>query len=263
MVTTIGSSRIVHYGLSGQIKICSYYPICGLMGGNCRMRKVAKKIINKTSIAKNKDTQSVIEFISEPKNVAKMLAATKAGKPALSGIVQELEERFGDCEGMPLNHDGPGRNASNRRNIGWIVRYVMAEYGYTPLPNSDRTRIGADSGSNYFTSASVYKKSDSESMRDIITLTIETNRGLVKDDLWLQPGSEEYESEKINMQKIQSQMTHLGIDYKFLHKYLNLIGYNNTLSKKDIKAMLSLEKIPSIELKESITDSLSFFQKFM
>ena len=65
------------------------------------------------------------------------------------------------------------------------------------------------------------------------------------------------------MQKIQSQMTHLGIDYKFLHKYLNLIGYNNTLSKKDIKAMLSLEKIPSIELKESITDSLSFFQKFM
>lgn len=227
------------------------------------MRKIAEKIINKTSIVKNKDVQSVIEFISDPKNVAKMLAATKAGKPALSGIVQELEERFGNCEGMPLNYDGPSRNAQNRRNIGWLVRYVMAEYGYIPLPNSDRTRIGADSGSKYFTCSSVYKKSDSTSMRDIITLTIETNQELMRDDLWLQPESEEYEFEKINMQKIQSQMMHLGIDYKFLYKYLCLIGYNNILSKEDIKAMLALEKIPSIELEEAITDSLSFFQKFM
>ena len=67
---------------------------------------------------------------------------------------------------FPLNHNAADSNAPNRRNIGWMVRFVMKAYGYTPIskgfPDSndsiERTRIGKFSGSKYFGTAAVYAK---------------------------------------------------------------------------------------------------------
>lgn len=227
------------------------------------MRKIAKQILDRTTIERNRDIQDVVEYIASPNSVSRMIAATMARKPALSGIVKELEQRFGDCKGMPLNHNAPDKNAPNRRNIGWIVRYVMAEYGYVPLPNSERTRIGADSGSKYFSSAAVYKKVDNVPTHDMITQTIEIDRDLTEDDLWERSESEAYAEIKEDMREIRSKREYLGINYDFLAKYLNLTGFKNLLGQDDIEAIFNGIKIPSIELKDAIADSLSFFENFV
>ena len=93
------------------------------------MQKITQKFIENTSIDINEDVIKVFEFIASPDSVQKMIMSTDNGKPALAGIVHELEERFADCEGFPLNHEGPGKNAKNRRNVGWMIRFVMREYG--------------------------------------------------------------------------------------------------------------------------------------
>ena len=221
------------------------------------MRKIAKQILGKTTIVKNKDIQAAVEFVCEPDSVARMIAATKAGKPALAGIAKELEQRYGDCKGMPLN------NVANRRSVGWIVKYVMAEYGYEPLPNSERTRIGVDSGSKYFTSAAIYKKVDNVPTHDMITQTIEIDRDITKEDLWGLSELPEYDEIKESMREIRSKREYLDIDYDFFAKYLNLTGFRNLLNQDDIEAILNGIKIPSIELKDAIVDSFSFFENFV
>ena len=95
------------------------------------MQKITQKFMENTSIDINEDVIKVFEFIASPDSVQKMMTSTDNGKPALAGIVHELEERFADCEGFPLNHEGPGKNAKNRRNVGWMILFVMREYGYT------------------------------------------------------------------------------------------------------------------------------------
>ena len=194
--------------------------------------------------------------MSEPDSVNRMITATKAGKPALAGIAKELEQRYGDCKGMPLN------NVANRRNIGWIVKYVMAEYGYEPLPNSERTRIGVDSGSKYFTSAAIFRKTDNVPVRDIITQSIEIDRDLTEEDLWERPESVKYDEIKESTREIRWKREYLGVDYDFLAKYLNITGFKNLLNRDDIEAIFNGIKIPAIELKEAIFDSLSYFENF-
>lgn len=54
------------------------------------MRKIAKQIIDKTTIGKNEDIEAIIEFIAAPGSVDRMITATMAGKPALAGIVKEI-----------------------------------------------------------------------------------------------------------------------------------------------------------------------------
>ena len=101
------------------------------------MQKITQKFIENTSIDTNEDVIRVFEFIASPDSVQKMITSTENGKPALAGIVHELEERYADCEGFPLNHEGPDKNVKNRRNVGWMIMFVMREYGYTPIDNSE------------------------------------------------------------------------------------------------------------------------------
>lgn len=101
------------------------------------MQEITQKFIENTSIDTNEDVIRVFEFIASTGSVQKMIASTENGKPALAGIVHELEERYADCEGFPLNHEGPDKNVKNRRNVGWMIMFVMREYGYTPIDNSE------------------------------------------------------------------------------------------------------------------------------
>ncbi len=227
------------------------------------MRKIARKILEKTSIEKNKDTKAIVDFIASPDSVARMIAATKAGKPALAGIVKELELRFGNCKGFPLNHDAPDKNAPNRRNIGWFVKYVMAEHGYAPISNSERTRIGADSGSKYFGSAAVYERVEKVPAHEIITQTAEVDRELTREDLWADPESEEYEKIKNSTREIVWKRDYLGLDYDFITKYLNVTGFKSLLSEADVLGIFNGTKIPSEELLDAIIGIFSFCQNFI
>lgn len=229
------------------------------------MRKIAREIWEKTTIVKNKDTKAIISFISSRASAKKMIAASEEKKPALAGIVRELEERFADCEGFPLNHDAKDKNAPNRRNIGWIVRYVMASYGYVPISNSDRTRIGVDSGSKYFSSAAVYVKDNNILVPDnsIIVHSTIIDRGITREELWESEESEDYSSIRESIREIVWKKELLGFNDSFIANYLNSAGYKEMLSEKDIQDIFYGVRIPCVELYESIVDMFSFFEKFI
>ncbi len=130
------------------------------------MASITTEFFKSSSIPKNQDTVAVMDFLSQPESVNKMIVMSEVGLPALAGVVKELEERFGDCQHFPLNHDAEDSNAPNRRNVGWMVKFIMKHYGYTPIAKglsganggSERTRIGDFSGSKYFGTAAVYAK---------------------------------------------------------------------------------------------------------
>ena len=112
-----------------------------------------------------------MDFLSKPESVNKLIVASQIGLPALTGIVKELENQFGNCALFPLNHNAKDYNAPNRRNIGWMVRFVMREYGYTPVSKgTERSRIGKFSGSKYLGTSAIYEKTISNPNRTIVII---------------------------------------------------------------------------------------------
>jgi len=112
-----------------------------------------------SSIPQNPDTEAVMDFLTEPESVSRMIAMSKVGLPALAGVVSELENRFTNSNLFPIHHNAPDSNAPNRRNVGWMVRFVMGKYGWTPIKMdsfNDRTRLGRFS--KLFGTAAVYEK---------------------------------------------------------------------------------------------------------
>ena len=98
-----------------------------------------------SKIPRNHGSEAVFDFLSDPDNVNLMIAATQFNLPAITGVVRELEKRFGNDPDFPLNTDAPNHNAPNRRNVGWMIRFIMAKYGYQPISekNGLQSRIPA------------------------------------------------------------------------------------------------------------------------
>ena len=106
----------------------------------------------------NQTVSQILDFLLEPKSVAAMILMTELGQPALAGVVKELEDKFAESD-FPLCIHDEEKNAKNRRNVGWIVRYIMGKFGYTPKEASGSERYLAQyAGSSYFCSAAVYQK---------------------------------------------------------------------------------------------------------
>lgn len=133
------------------------------------MNQLTEDFFKNSSIAQNLDTIKAMDFLSKPESVNKMIVMSEVGFPALTGVVKELEAQFGSCRLFPLNYDAEDANAPNRRNVGWMVRFIMKAYGYTPvasgLPDAgdsyyDRTRIPKASGVEFFSTAAVYEKTN-------------------------------------------------------------------------------------------------------
>ncbi|MBE7005178.1 MAG: hypothetical protein E7425_13050 [Ruminococcaceae bacterium] len=139
------------------------------------MTTIVDGIMAQTQIAEtpNGTLRKIVEFLASPKSVAAMIHMTELGQPALSGVVKELEEKFENSD-FPLGNGA--KNATNRRNIGWLVRYVMREYGYVPKEqgliregqNVYLPRIGKFSGSKHFTTAAVYIRSGAKPNFELI-----------------------------------------------------------------------------------------------
>ena len=128
---------------------------------------LTKEFFQRSSISNSAGTKAAMDFLSKPESVAQMISMSKRGLPALTGVVKELEDLLENSVDFPLNHNAPNANAPNRRNVGWMVRFVMKAYGYTPIAsgfpekndNLERTRIQKFSGSKYFGTAAVYERS--------------------------------------------------------------------------------------------------------
>lgn len=123
---------------------------------------ITKNFLETTDIKEtpNKTVEKIMNFLTEPESVNAMILMSDIGQPALSGVVKKLEEKFAYSD-FPLHRNAPDKNAPNRRNIGWMVRYVMREFGYSPLrEDALQARIGKFSGSEHFTTSAVYHKTN-------------------------------------------------------------------------------------------------------
>lgn len=226
------------------------------------MQKITQKFIDNTSIEINEDVIKVFEFIASPDSVQKMIAATKNGKPALSGIVHELEERFADAKGFLLNFDGPAKNAKNRRNIGWMIRFVMREYGYTPIDNSERTRIGADAGAVYFGNAAEYHLTNNIPNYEITSQAFVLCRDMTAKNLYIKRDDYEYELIREGVSEINKKRKKMYLSDEFISTFLGNTGFKGMMSIADVELMFRGIKVPCRELYDALNNMIAFFEQF-
>lgn len=124
------------------------------------MRTIVEEFMKSTKITEtpNKTVEAIMSYLTDSKSIATMIMMSEIGQPALSGVVKELENKFANSD-FPLYRDSKDSNAPNRRNVGWMIKYIMREFGYTPK-NSSLVRIGKYSGSKHFGYSTVYEKTN-------------------------------------------------------------------------------------------------------
>lgn len=83
------------------------------------------------------------KFIASPQSIWAMAQASEAGKPALNGIVKELENKFEDRFDF--------HNPTNRRMIGSMIKEVIHDFGFR---RKGQSKV---SNSQYFLTASIYQ----------------------------------------------------------------------------------------------------------
>ena len=226
------------------------------------MRLITKKFFETSSIEKNEDSIAVMDFLSSPEIVQKMISASEAHCPALSAIVAELEERFANSNGFPLHHDAPDKNAKNRRNVGWMVRFVMREFGYAPVENSDRTRIGSNSGSKYFGNASLYKRVNEQANYIIVNAAYVVGCSWDVSDMRMKKSDEKYDEIKCKTKMLKKRMKKLCISNEFMLMYLHRIGFNNLINFAELTSYFTGIMVPCVELYETMEFALGMFEMF-
>lgn len=118
------------------------------------------KFFSKSKIDKSQDAFDIMDFLTSSDSVDRMLIMADLGLPSLSGVVSELEVKFGNSKDFPLNHTGEGQNATNRQNVGRMIKFIMREFGYSPIDGglSDRARLRDFANSKHFSTAAIYAK---------------------------------------------------------------------------------------------------------
>lgn len=124
---------------------------------------ISTNIVNEYFIGSsidNKDTRAIMEFLSSSESVNKMIIVSELGLPAITPVVKELEEKFSDSDLSPLHHEGENQNAVHRQNVGRMIKFVMAQFGYIPVAGGlcERARIPKFANSKHFSTAAVYEK---------------------------------------------------------------------------------------------------------
>jgi len=101
-----------------------------------------------------------MDFLTSVNSVDRMIIMADLGLPSLSGVVSEPEAKFGNFKNFPLNHKGEGQNATNRQNIGRMIKFIMREFGYSPVDSglSERARLKDFANSKYIATAAIYAK---------------------------------------------------------------------------------------------------------
>lgn len=81
--------------------------------------KIYNKYINST------EAMAVFNFLKLEESKQSMIEATKNGRPALEGVVGNLENIFKNNQKFDFNKD------EIKQCIGRMVEKIMADYGYT------------------------------------------------------------------------------------------------------------------------------------
>jgi len=70
--------------------------------------------------------EAIFNFLVEENQVNKMLEYTRCKRPAMEGIIEELESKFFSFD---LEY-----NMKYRQILGSMIRFIMGHYGYRPMP---------------------------------------------------------------------------------------------------------------------------------
>ena len=138
------------------------------------MNEIGKKYLETTSLdITNNDIVAIVDFLSSADSINKMIVVSDLGLPALTGVVKDLEEKFANCKGFPLNHNAPNHNAPNRRSIGWMIKFIMKQVGYLPVDGglSERARLRDFAESEYFSTSAIYQKNCTPKFKINVDLT--------------------------------------------------------------------------------------------
>jgi len=117
--------------------------------------------------------REMVEYLSSPEVVFKMIIASNLKLPALTLMAHDLEQKFNESSNFPVIIYPDNANATARQNVGRIIKFVMGKYGYTPVVGGldERARIPAISNSQCFSTCAIYEKKDTEKWKLEVTAT--------------------------------------------------------------------------------------------
>jgi len=97
----------------------------------------------------NETAESLFNYMLEPVNIDKMIMANTNGRPALEGILPEIEENF-NSDDFDIEKDN-----FTRQFIGVMVREIIKDFGYIV----DRAELSRQKNikSKFITSATHYR----------------------------------------------------------------------------------------------------------
>lgn len=103
-----------------------------------------------------------MDYLVNPSIIDKMIIASEMDLPVLTLIAKDLENKFDKNSNFPVVVTDLNKNALGRQNVGRMIKIIMAQYGYTPIDGglSERARIPAVSGTEYFSTSGIYKKTE-------------------------------------------------------------------------------------------------------
>lgn len=109
-----------------------------------------------------KGVEEVMDYLVNPAIIDKMIIASEMDLPVLTLIAKDLENKFDKNSNFPVVVTDWNKNALGRQNVGRMIKFIMAQYGYTPIDGglSERARIPAVSGTEYFSTSGIYKKTE-------------------------------------------------------------------------------------------------------
>lgn len=109
-----------------------------------------------------KGVEEAMDYLVNPVIIDKMVIASEMELPVLTLIGRDLEKKFNKNSNFPVVITADNKNATARQNVGRMIKYIMSQYGYTPVDGglSERARIPAISGTQHFSTSGIYKKTD-------------------------------------------------------------------------------------------------------
>jgi hypothetical protein len=112
----------------------------------------------------NKSLKELYDWLCLPESIFKMEISSSYERPALEGVVKDIEEKFENRPDFDLS------NNRVRQVVGSVIKEILYDYGYR---QSVKKTIPS-SRSKYFKSATFYEKQNDLATKEIIqTLTIQ------------------------------------------------------------------------------------------
>jgi len=110
-----------------------------------------------------KEVENVYNFMCKPERIDKMIMASNQNRPALEGIIEDIELAFPRVPNFDIQNDYFLRKA-----LGSMVKHIISDFGYEINIQKDISK------GSYIKSATHYKFDESKAKKRLVrTLTIE------------------------------------------------------------------------------------------